>query len=141
MLAAAAAPVAPGPVFLVPYTVVADRIDTSLTGAPGDPARGKILFADRQISTCVLCHADPSTPPPPGGAIGPSLAGVGSRLSEGQIRLRIVDSSRVAPETIMPSFYVVAGLVRVGRAWQGKPVLDAAQIEDIVAWLATLRSP
>jgi sulfur-oxidizing protein SoxX len=129
---------------LVAYQVENDRIVGSLTARPGDPARGAALFASRQISTCLLCHADPTAPPPaggaPGGTIGPPLAGVGSRLTDSQIRLRIVDAARLNPDTVMPSFYVVEGLHRVGRQWQGKPILDAAQIEDLVAFLATLRS-
>ncbi len=124
-----------------PLPIVADGIPTPLTGHPGDPAHGAALFANRQISTCVLCHADPSAHQPNQSAIGPSLAGIGARLSEAQIRLRIVDAARVNPDTIMPSFHATSGLTRVGRQWQGRPVLDAAQIEDIVAWLTSLRTP
>jgi sulfur-oxidizing protein SoxX len=72
-------------------------------------------------------------------SIAPSLAGAGSRWSEGQLRLRLVDASRLNPATIMPSFYRIEGLVRVGAAWRGKPILSAEQIEDIVAYLVTLR--
>ncbi len=125
---------------LVGYSVTNDAIEEPLGGAVGDANRGAALFANRQVSTCLLCHADPSAQQS-GRAIGPSLAGVGSRLTAGQIRLRIVDAGRVNPETIMPSFYKVDGLTRVGRQWQGKPVLNAMQIEDLVAWLATLRNP
>ena len=73
--------------------------------------------------------------------MGPSLAGVGLRLSEGQLRLRLVDAAAVNPETIMPSFYRVTGLTRVARAYEDRPVLEADQIEDVVAFLATLRTP
>ena len=69
----------------------------------------------------------------------PNLAGAGSRWSEGQLRLRLVDASRLNAATIMPSYYRVDGLDRVGPAWRGKPILSAEQIEDIVAYLATLR--
>ena len=124
-----------GPAF-AQYGVENDQIAASLTGRAGDPVRGAALFANRQISTCVLCH--PERPSPD--AIGPSLAGVGGRLSEGQIRLRIVDAARVNPDTVMPSFYRVAGLNRVGRQWLDKPILDAEQIEDLVAFLAASRS-
>ncbi len=111
---------------LVPYRIDNDGIARPLTGQPGDPTRGAALFASRQISTCLLCHADPSAPQAKAAAIGPSLAGVGSRLTEGQIRLRIVDAARVNPDTIMPSFYVVAGLLWVVPAgwlvkWMQKP--------------------
>jgi len=73
------------------------------------------------------------------GDLAPSLAGAGSRWSIAQLRLRLVDASRLNPATIMPSYYRVDGLQRVGRNWQGKPILSAQQIEDIVAYLATLR--
>jgi L-cysteine S-thiosulfotransferase len=121
---------------LVPYRVDGDQIAAPLTGVPGDPGRGAALFGNRQISACLLCHADPATPQPSTETIGPSLAGIGSRLTAGQIRLRIVDAARLNPETVMPSFYMTAGLRRVGRQWQGRPILDAAQIEDLVAFLA-----
>jgi sulfur-oxidizing protein SoxX len=114
-----------------------DRI-ASLTGQPGDAARGADLFARRQVSTCLLCHSDPASAPVV--AIGPSLANVGARLSEGQIRLRIVDAARLNPDTVMPSFYVTAGLNRVGAQWRDRPILDAGQIEDLVAFLVTLRT-
>jgi len=68
-----------------------------------------------------------------------NLSGAGSRWSEGQLRLRIVDARRLNPATIMPSYHRVDGLQRVGSAWQGKPVLDAQQVEDVVAFLRTLR--
>jgi sulfur-oxidizing protein SoxX len=73
------------------------------------------------------------------GNIGPPLAGVGARLSEGQLRLRIVDSMRLNRDTIMPSYYRVDGLNLVAEAWRGKPVLTAQQVEDTVAYLLTLR--
>jgi sulfur-oxidizing protein SoxX len=125
---------------LVDYSVTSDAIDRPLAGELGDAKRGAALFANRQVSTCLLCHADPSAGQS-AKAIGPSLVGVGARLTAEQIRLRIVDAQRVNPETIMPSFYKVDGLTRVGRQWQGRPVLTPAQIEDLVAWLSTLRNP
>jgi sulfur-oxidizing protein SoxX len=73
------------------------------------------------------------------GTIGPDLAGVADRLSEGQIRLRIVDPARLDPDTVMPSYYVVEGRSRVGSAWRGRPVLTAEEVEDVVAFLMTLR--
>ena len=122
---------------LVTYAVQADSIPVPLTATPGDPMRGARLFRDRTVSTCLLCHAEPSAAQ--AAAIGPSIAGVGSRLDAGQIRLRIVDSKRLDPATIMPSFYATEGLTRVGRPWQSRPVLGTQQIEDMVAFLATLR--
>jgi sulfur-oxidizing protein SoxX len=124
---------------LTPYQVVGDGIPASLTGAPGDVVQGRAVFANRQVSTCLLCHADPLVEAPEA-AIGPSLRGVGARLTSAQIRLRLVDARRLDPDTLMPPFYAVMGLRRVGRPWQGRPVLTATQIEDLVAFLATLRT-
>jgi sulfur-oxidizing protein SoxX len=118
--------------------VAGDSIPASLTGSPGDPQRGRAIVINRQ-NTCILCHAGPFTEEKFQGDLAPSLAGAGSRWSEGQLRLRLVDASRLNPETIMPSYYRVEGLERVGRAWRGKPILSAEQIEDVVAYLVTLR--
>jgi sulfur-oxidizing protein SoxX len=123
---------------LRPYAVVGDAIPESLTGMPGDVTRGRALVLDR-TSTCILCHSGPFPEAKFQGDLAPSLAGAGSRWSEGQLRLRLVDASRLNPATIMPSYYRVDGLVRVGAAWRGKPILSAEQIEDVVAYLITLR--
>jgi sulfur-oxidizing protein SoxX len=123
---------------LRPYAVVGDAIPASLTGAPGDVARGRTLIVDRS-STCILCHSGPFPGQKFQGDLAPNLAGAGSRWSEGQLRLRLVDAARFNPATIMPSFYRIDGLDRVGTAWRDKPILSAEQIEDIVAYLATLR--
>jgi sulfur-oxidizing protein SoxX len=123
---------------LQPYTVVGDAIPDSLTGARGDSARGRALVVDR-TSTCILCHSGPFPELKFQGDLAPGLAGAGTRWSEGQLRLRLVDPSRFNPGTIMPSYYRIEGLKRVGVAWRGKPILSAEQIEDIVAYLATLR--
>ena len=123
---------------LRPYAVVGDAIPASLTGRPGDMARGRALVVAR-TSTCILCHSGPFPEQRFQGDVAPSLAGTGSRWSEGAIRLRLVDASRFNAATIMPSYYRVDGLSRVGRPWQDKPILTAEQIEDIVAYLLTLR--
>jgi sulfur-oxidizing protein SoxX len=123
---------------LRPYVVSGDAIMDSLTGMPGDAARGRALVLDR-ISTCILCHSGPFPETRFQGDLAPSLVGAGSRWNEGQLRLRLVDASRLNPATIMPSYYRLEGLVRVGAAWRGKPILSAEQIEDIVAYLASLR--
>ena len=120
------------------YAVVGDAIPLSLTGAPGDPIRGRELIVDRS-STCILCHSGPFPEQKFQGDLAPNLAGTGNRWSEGQLRLRIVDASRLNTATIMPSFYRVDGLDRVGSSWRDKPILTAEQIEDIVAYLVTLR--
>ena len=123
---------------LRPYVVAGDAISESLTGMPGDATRGRALVLAR-ISTCILCHSGPFPEAKFQGDLAPSLAGAGSRWSEGQLRLRLVDASRLNPATIMPSYYRLDALNRVGLAWRGKPMLSADQIEDIVTYLATLR--
>jgi len=120
------------------YAVVGDAIPRSLTGAPGDPARGRLLVTNRQVGLCLLCHSGPFPEARFQGDLAPDLAGVGARLSEGQIRLRIVEPGRLNAATIMPAYYRTEGLARVAPAYQGKPVLRADEIEDIVAFLATL---
>lgn len=123
---------------LPPYVVTGDSIMESLTGAPGDAMRGRALVLNR-TNTCILCHSGPFPEEKFQGDLAPNLAGSGSRWSVGQLRLRLVDASRLKPGTIMPSYYRVDGLDRVAQPWRGKPILSAEQIEDIVAYLATLR--
>ncbi len=124
---------------LRPYTIIGDAIPASLTGKPGDPARGKPIVVSRQTGLCLLCHSAPLPEEKFQGTIGPDLKGAGSRYTEGQLRLRIVDSSLVDPGTIMPSYYRLDGLDRVAPAFRGKTVLTADEIEDVVAFLMTLR--
>jgi len=121
------------------YTVVGDAIPASLTGTPGDAARGRSLVMDRRVGLCLLCHSGPFPEERFQGTIGPDLRGVGARLSAGQIRLRIVDPGKLDSATIMPAYFRTTGLTRVAAAYRGKPVLSAAQIEDIVAFLVGLR--
>ena len=124
---------------LVPYAIVGDAIPASLTGAPGDPAKGRAIVADRQTGLCLLCHSGPFPETRFQGNLAPSLAGAGSRWSEGELRLRIVDARRLAPDTIMPSYYRVDGLNGVDKAHLGRTILEPAQIEDVVAYLTTLK--
>jgi sulfur-oxidizing protein SoxX len=121
------------------YRVVGDAIPASLTGAKGDTQRGRSIVLNRQVGLCLLCHSGPYREEKFQGTLAPDLKGAGSRWSEGQLRLRIVDASRLYPNTIMPPYYRVDGLVRVAPALQGKPILTAEQIEDVVAYLVTLR--
>jgi sulfur-oxidizing protein SoxX len=120
------------------YRIVGDAIPASLTGAPGDPARGRTVVLNRQ-STCLLCHSGPFPEERFQGNVAPDLKGTGSRWSEGQLRLRMVDAAKLNPDTIMPAYYRVDGLQRVAAAFRGKPILTAEQIEDVVAFLSTLR--
>jgi L-cysteine S-thiosulfotransferase len=138
LAAAFALPCLAGAQALRPYDVVGDAIPISLTGMQGDATRGRALVLER-TSTCILCHSGPFPEAKFQGDLAPSLAGAGSRWSEAQLRLRLVDASRLNPATIMPSYYRLDGLARVGPAWRDKPILSAEQIEDMVAYLVTLR--
>ncbi len=124
---------------LVPYKVEADGIPQPLTTVAGNAARGRAIVANRQKGLCLLCHSGPFPEERFQGTLAPDLAGAGARWSEGQLRLRLVDGQRLNPDTIMPSYYRIDGLNRVGPAWRGKPILTAEEIEDVVAFLATLR--
>ena len=119
--------------------VQGDSILQPLTAAPGDAARGRTIVASRQQGLCLLCHSGPFPEERFQGTVATSLAGTGARWTVAQLRLRIVDSRRVNPDTVMPAFHRSGGLQRVGAAWQGKPILDAQQVEDVVAFLATLQ--
>jgi len=116
-----------------------DAIPRSLTGVKGDPARGRAIVVNRQVGLCMLCHSGPFPEERFQGNLAPDLAGAGKRASEGQLRLRIVDSGRINPATIMPAYHRTEGLVRVAPALRGKPILSAEQIEDVVAFLMTLK--
>ncbi|MCX2864496.1 sulfur oxidation c-type cytochrome SoxX [Paucibacter sp. PLA-PC-4] len=117
----------------------ADVIPEPLQGLQGDAQRGRAIVASRQTGLCLLCHNAPIPEERFQGTLAPSLAGAGARLSIGQLRLRIVDSQRVNPDSIMPAYHRLDGLNQVGRDWRGKPVLDAQQVEDVVAYLHTLK--
>ena len=123
---------------LAPYEITGDGITRSLTGVAGDAARGHSLVLAR-TTTCILCHSGPFPETRFQGDLAPDLTGTGNRWTVSQLRLRLVDAARFNPATIMPSYYRNDGLVRVGRNFVGKPILSAAEIEDIVAFLATLR--
>jgi len=124
---------------LRPFTVAGDAIPQSLTGAPGDAERGLKIVTNRQVGLCLLCHSGPYPGERFQGTMAPDLSGAGSRWNEGQLRLRIVDASRFNPDTIMPPYYRVDGLNRVAPNFRGKPILTAEQIEDVVAYLMTLK--
>jgi sulfur-oxidizing protein SoxX len=121
------------------FVVVGDGIPAPLAPGPADGARGRALIVARDAANCVLCHAVPDSAVRFAGDLGPSLQGVGARLSPAQLRLRVVDNLRLNPASIMPSYYRVDGLARVAAAYRGKPILSATEIEDVVAYLATLR--
>lgn len=119
------------------WAIDGDRIESSLTGRRGDPVAGRALLTDRRAA-CVLCHLVPGAAEAAMGNLGPSLAGVGARLSAAQLRLRLVDPTRVRPEVAMPAFFR-KDLNAVAAAYRGQTLLTAEQIEDAVAWLETLK--
>ena len=121
------------------YTVVGDAVPTPLTDVPGNPANGRAIIANRQVGLCLLCHTGPFPEERFQGNLAPNMSGAGSRWSEGQLRLRLVDASRLNAASIMPAYYRTTGLSRVASAAQGKPLLAAQQIEDVVAFLRTLK--
>jgi len=123
------------------YRVVDDTIAASLTGQGGNAGRGALLLQQRQKSLCVLCHSGPFPDTHLQGTIAPDLTGVASRFSAAQLRLRIVDMKRLNPQSIMPTYYAVAAEsgARVAANWRGKPILSAEEIEDLVAYLQTLK--
>ena len=103
----------------------------------GDAQRGREAFVARDQGHCVLCHSAPGVSI--AGNVGPSLFGVGSRLSASEIRIRIEDISRVNPNAPMPAYHRTENLTRVASQYAGKPVLTAQQVDDLVAYLSTLR--
>ena len=121
------------------FEVRGDEIPQSLTGTVGDPARGREIVTNRFVGLCMLCHTGPFPDVPQQGTLAPDLKGAGTRWSVAQLRMRIVDSSQVVPDTIMPAYYRTDHLYRVAPQFRGKPVLTAEQIEDVVAFLATLK--
>ena len=127
--------------FLLPSIAWAqvDSMPRPLTGEPGDAARGRAIVANRTVGLCLLCHSGPIPEERFQGTLAPSLAGAGLRSTPAQLRLRIVDAARLNPDTIMPPYFRVDGLSRVAKNFQGKPILSAQQIEDVVAYLATLK--
>ena len=125
--------------FLIGVAHAQDSLPESLTGAKGDPGRGRAIVTNRAVGLCLLCHSGPFPEERFQGDLAPDLKGAGSRWSEGQLRLRMVDSGRINPASIMPAYHRTEGMARVAPAYRGKPVLSAAQIEDVVAFLMTLK--
>lgn len=116
-----------------------NSIPQSLTGQPGDPENGRKVAIHRQKGNCLACHVMPIPEQPYHGRVGPDLAGVGSRYDIGELRLRVVNPKYANPDTIMPAFYWANGMHRVLDKFDGKPILTAQEVEDIVAYLATLK--
>lgn len=118
---------------------VGDGVPKSITGKPGDAKIGRATAINRKKGNCLACHTLPAPEQADHGNIGPSLSDIASRMSAAEMRLRIIDPKIVNPDTIMPSFYKKTGFHRVQKKWQGKTVLKAQDVEDIVAYLLTLK--
>jgi len=133
---AVAGVVAPGDVQFVDAAV-----PVSLTGVAGDPAKGREWFANRKLGNCLACHAnDDLAEEQFHGEIGPYLEGIGDTYTEAELRAIVINSKEVFGDaTIMPAFYKTDGLNRVAKKFAGKTILSAEQVEDIVAYLATLK--
>ena len=120
--------------------IVGDGIPRPLPGAAaGNAERGRALLVERGRANCRLCHAFPDPALRVAGNVGPSLAGVGRKLSPAQLRLRIADIQSVSPNVAMPSYYRVDALDQVATEYRGKPILDAQQVEDLIAYLERLQ--
>ncbi|MDH4247301.1 MAG: sulfur oxidation c-type cytochrome SoxX [Deltaproteobacteria bacterium] len=125
---------------LVPYTIVnKNSIPQSLTGKKGDPAEGRKLAINKRKGNCLACHELPIPEEQFHGKIGPNLHNVGSKYSEGILRLRLVNPKVVKPDSVMPAFYRVDGLNIVRKDLIGKPMLSAEEIEDLVAYLTSIK--
>jgi L-cysteine S-thiosulfotransferase len=124
---------------LAAYRVSGDRIAEALGGTIGDAVRGRRAVLNRETGNCLICHQVREPYETFQGTLGPPLDGVGARLDVGQLRLRLVDQTLINPATLMPPYYRTEGLTRVGTRYRGKPVLAAQDIEDVVAYLLTLK--
>jgi sulfur-oxidizing protein SoxX len=120
------------------FRVVEDAIPEPLTAEPGNATRGRVIALDRARGNCVTCHAMPVDAAFQGD-LGPPLAGVAERYQAGELRLRLVDSKRINPDSNMPSYHRIEGLVGVGARFRGRPILTAQEVEDVLAYLLTLR--
>jgi len=123
---------------LVKFKLVGETIPKSLTGKPGDPKKGLKTAVDRRKGNCLACHVLPNVKLADHGEIGPPLAGVAKRYKVGELRLRLVDSKKLNPDSIMPSYYRTAGYHRLQKKWKDKTIISAQDVEDILAYLQTL---
>jgi sulfur-oxidizing protein SoxX len=134
--------------FEIEDKIQSKSITKPLTGKAGDPKRGEAIMINRKLGNCLACHHlsvfDEKAKTDPNkygdmGEVGPPLDGIAERYDEGQLRLLLVDAKQVYPDTIMPAFYKVEGLHRVLPEYEGKPILNAQEIEDVLSFLMTLK--
>lgn len=115
-------------------------VTASLTGQAGDPAEGAKVFMNRKLGNCLACHINADMEEQPfHGEVGPALDGVADRWSEAELRGIVSNSKEMFPDTIMPAFYRDAGFNRTLEKFDGKTILSAQQVEDVVAYLLTLK--
>jgi len=125
---------------LMKYEVVDNGVAKSLTGKPGDPEKGVKTFTNRRLGNCLACHQVTALASQPfHGEIGPSLDGVADRYTEAQLRMQVINAKVINPDTIMPAFYRTDGFHRVLDKFKDKPILTAEEVEDVVAYLKTLK--
>jgi sulfur-oxidizing protein SoxX len=116
------------------------EVMASLTGVAGDPAAGKKAFVNRKQGNCLACHInDDASEQSFHGEVGPQLDGAGSRWDEAQLRGIVVNSKKTFEDSIMPSFYRAKNGARTMKKFEGKTILSAQQVEDVVAYLVTLK--
>ena len=118
-----------------------DAIPNSLSGKPGDPIKGRTLVTSRQTGLCILCHAGPFPEERFQGNLAPELKLSVTNLSAAQLRARLVDPSKTSANTIMPSYFRIDHLQRVAPQFAGKTVLSTQEIEDVIAYLLTIKTP
>jgi len=123
-----------------PATVPGVELTAALTAQPGDTVRGRAIVASRQSGLCLLCHSGPFPEERFQGNLAPELSGIAQRLSGGELRARIVDARRLNPDTIMPPYFSTDGLARVAGSFAGQTLLTAQQIEDVIAYLQSLKT-
>lgn len=117
------------------------QITQSLTGTAGNAAAGRDIFMNRKLGNCLACHANADMPEQPfHGEVGPVLDGVGARYPVGMLRTTLVNAKRLfGAQTIMPGFYVANPGARTADQFAGKTILSAQQVEDVIAYLQTLK--
>ena len=123
----------------IQLAVVGDGVPQPLTQLPGNAQQGRAIVLSRQRGLCLLCHSGPFPDEPVQATISTNLSGAGSRWSEAQLRLRVADARWLNPDSLMPSFHRLPTASRVPSALQDKPVLSAQEVEDVVAFLSSLR--
>ncbi len=115
-------------------------VEQSLTGVPGDPANGRKVFMNRKKGNCLACHANADMHEQLfHGEVGPTLDGVAERYSEAELRGLLTNSKNTYENTIMPAFYRADGFTRPLAKFEGKTILSAQEVEDVVAYLLTLK--